>query len=252
MKIISWNINGIRAFDKKFDINWFLENDIDIICFQEIKADIENIPQKYIGNKDYHPIFLPANKKGYAGTGILTKNKPINITKKLGIPKFDNEGRFLFLEYEKFYIINSYFPNSQHGLLRLDFKIEYNNAFLKFINELKDKPVIFTGDLNVAHMEMDLKNPDANKKNPGFTIEEREYIDTLIQNEYIDVFRYLYPDKIQYTWWSYRFNARKRNIGWRIDYFFIHKKYVDKIKDCIILDQIQGSDHCPILLDIDL
>ncbi len=251
MKIISWNINGIRAAAGKGLAGTIIKLDADVVCLQEIKADESVIPYQIKNIPDYTHYWFPAKKKGYGGVATLTKYKPLTVTYGIGIKKFDEEGRVLVLEYEEFYLINTYFPNSQPKLVRLDYKLEFNNAFLKFIDKLrKHKPVIFCGDLNVAHTEIDLKNPKQNMKNPGFYIEERNWFTKMLEHGYIDTFRMFNKEPGHYTWWSYRFNARARNIGWRIDYFIVSEELKDKVKSSVILDEIKGSDHCPIMLEI--
>lgn len=252
-KIYSWNVNGIRAALRNGFLDWFLKEKPDILCMQEIKAQEKDVSKDIKDLKDYFLYLNPAQKKGYAGTAVLTKIKPIKVIKKIGIDKFDQEGRFLLLEFKDFYLLNTYFPHSQRELKRLDFKQEFNEAYLDFIKKIKkDKPLILTGDFNVAHREIDLKNPKQNEKNAGFTPEERKFVDELISLGFIDTFRYFYPKEEKYTWWSYRFHARDRNIGWRIDCFFTRKKDIKKVKKSEILDDVYGSDHCPVRLTLDI
>ncbi len=250
IKIYSWNVNGIRAVARNGFVDWVSNTEPDILCLQEIKARKEDVPREVKKIKNYYFYSSSAEKKGYAGTAVLTKIKPIKVINKIGIDEFDKEGRFLLLEFDKFYLFNVYFPNSQRELRRLSFKKKFNEAYLKFIKKLKDKPLILTGDFNVAHKEIDLKNPKQNTKNAGFTIEERKFIDKLIEIGFSDSFRQLHPNKIQYSWWTYRFHARDKNIGWRIDYFFVSNSLIKQIKKAEILDNIYGSDHCPILIEI--
>ena len=249
MKIINWNVNGIRACERKGLIEFMLKEDADIYCLQETKISEDKLEPKFLQIKKYYAYFNFAEKKGYSGVAIYSKIKPINIKKGLGIEKFDREGRVLTLEFEKFFLINVYFPNSQHELKRLGYKLEFDKELLKFANNLKkQKHIIITGDFNVAHKEIDLKNPKANMQNPGFTIEERNAFSEFINNGYIDVFREFDKSPDKYTWWSYRFNARAKNIGWRIDYFLVDRKFMSFVKNCVILENVLGSDHCPIKL----
>jgi len=250
MKIISWNVNGIRAAQRNGFFDWFNKEKPDILCIQEIKAKEDVIPDEYRNIKGYELYVNSAEKPGYSGTAILTKVKPKKVVNKIGVQAFDSEGRFLFLEFDKFYLFNTYFVNAQPTLARLEFKQKFNEAYLKFVKKFKDKPIIMTGDYNVAHEEIDLARPKANKKSAGFTEEERCFVDKYIKNGYIDTYRNFHPDRVQYSWWSYRFGARKRNVGWRIDYFFINKEAIDLVKDAFILDDVMGSDHCPVGIKI--
>jgi len=255
IKIVSWNINGIRAAVKNGFIKSVDKIKPDILCMQEIKSDNKSFPKQvkeFANKKGYFLIINPAQKKGYAGTAVLTRIKPLKIINKIGIDKFDAEGRFLLLEFDKFYLFNTYFPHSRRGLTRLRFKIEFDDAYLKFIEKYssKNKPLILTGDFNVAHKEIDIANPKQNVNNAGFTNEERKFIDELIADQYVDTFRYLHPKSIKYSWWTYRFHARERNIGWRVDYFFIQKRFVRKIRKADILTNTYGSDHAPIILEL--
>ena len=250
MKFISWNVNGLRAAHNKGFDEFFKEIDADVFCIQETKLQ----PDQFDVNFDGYKVYLnSAEKKGYSGTAIYTRIEPINVTYGIGIPEHDNEGRVITMEFEKFYLVNCYTPNSQRGLLRLDYRMNWETDFQKYLVELdKVKPVIMCGDLNVAHEEIDLKNPKSNTKNAGFTIEERTRFGELLDSGFIDTYRHLYPEKIGYTWWSYMRNARENDIGWRIDYFVVSKRMEDKIKDALIHKDIQGSDHCPIELDLSL
>lgn len=253
LKIYSWNVNGIRAALRHDFLNWFNKTKPDILCLQEIKAHEDDIPKEIKELKGYHIFLNPAQKKGYAGTAILTKIKPLKVIKKVGEPVFDEEGRFLFLEFEKFSLLNTYFPHARRELVRLDFKQKFNLTYLNFIKKIsQDKPLILTGDFNVAHREIDLKNSQQNKKNAGFTVEEREFVNQLLALNFVDTFRYYHPQEEKYTWWSYRFHARDRNIGWRIDYFFIFKKYIQQIKQAEILDDAYSSDHCPVMIKLEI
>jgi len=250
LRLYSWNVNGIRACLRHGFLDWLRKTQPDVLCLQEIKADADVFPKELHDETGYHLYLSHADKKGYAGVAVLTKTKPLKVIDKLGVDKFDHEGRFLLLEFEKFYLCNTYFPNSQPELVRLDFKQEFNAAYLKLIQKFKDKPVILTGDFNVAHQEIDLARPKANTHNAGFTLEERAFVTNLISAGWIDTFRELHPQTVRYSWFSYRFGAREKNLGWRIDYFFVPAKLRAKIKSAEIYDQTEGSDHCPVGLDI--
>lgn len=249
MKLISWNVNGIRACMQKGFMDFFNEIDADIFCIQESKMQEGQLELKLEG---YYQYWNYAQKKGYSGTAIFTKNKPLSVKYGIGIQEHDTEGRVITLEYDDFYMVTVYTPNSQRELTRLDYRMQWEEAFKAYLKELeKNKPVIFCGDLNVAHKEIDLKNPKTNRKNAGFTDEEREKFSNLLEEGFIDTFRYFYPDMEGiYSWWSYMFNARAKNAGWRIDYFLTSKELKDKLVDAKIHTDIMGSDHCPIELDI--
>lgn len=250
MKLISWNVNGLRAVMNKGFMDFFENIDADIFCVQETKMQVGQLEFNPSG---YDVYWNQAVKKGYSGTCILTKKKPINFFLGIGIEKHDNEGRVITLEYEDFYLVNCYTPNSQRELTRLEYRVEWEKDFRKYLKKLDDKkPVIMCGDLNVAHEEIDLKNPKTNIGNAGFTNEERREMTNLLKEGFLDSFRFLYPEKIGYTWWSYMFHSREKDIGWRIDYFIVSEKLKEKIKDNKIHKDILGSDHCPIELDIDL
>lgn len=253
MKIVSFNVNGIRAILKKNFINDFLTLDADIFSINETKYSEELLFFPY-ENKNYHLYFSNSKvKKGYSGVAVYTKKEPLSVHYGLRNNKYDEEGRILTLEFESFYYVACYVPNSGEELKRLPFRMQFEDDMLDYLNELnKTKPVIYAGDLNVAHEEIDLKNPKSNSLNAGFTIQEREKMTKLLNSGYIDTYRYLYPDKIEYSWWSYRFKAREKNVGWRIDYFIISTSLKDKLIDSKILTNIEGSDHCPIELDINL
>ncbi len=248
MKIIAWNVNGLRAAIRHGFMDIFKDLDADIFCLCETKLQEGQIKMDLPG---YHQYWNYAEKKGYSGTAIFTKKEPLSATNGLGVEELDHEGRTITLEFDKYYVIVSYTPNSQPKLKRLDFKRAYSQAFLDYINKLKTKkPVIFCGDLNVAHQPIDLKNDATNHHNPGFSDEEREDFTTLLSNGFIDTFRYLHPDTVKYSWWSYRSHARANNAGWRIDYFVVSDGLKDQIKSADILTDIQGSDHCPVELDL--
>lgn len=247
MKLISWNVNGIRACVKKGFLDYFNEQDADIFCIQETKLQEGQIDLNLEG---YYQYWNYAKKKGYSGTAIFSKKKPLSVSYGLNIEEHDKEGRIITLEFENFYMITVYTPNSQTGLARLDYRMKWEDDFKAYLKDLNiKKHVILCGDLNVAHKEIDLKNPKNNVNNPGFTVFEREKLTNLLNEGFIDSFRYLYPDKeFIYSWWSYRFNARKNNAGWRIDYFLTSDKLQDKIEDALIDTEILGSDHCPVIL----
>lgn len=251
MKIISWNVNGLRACLTKGFEEFFNNMDADIFCLQETKMQPE---QAELTLEGYHKYWNSAVKKGYSGTAIFTKKEPLGVTYHLGLDKHNDEGRVITLEYDNFYMVTVYTPNSKRELARLDYRMEWEEDFREYLLKLNEKkPVIVCGDLNVAHTEIDLKNPKTNTMNAGFTIQEREKMTTLLGNGFIDTFRYLYPDVTDaYTWWSYMFKAREKNAGWRIDYFLVSDILKTKIVDSIIHKDILGSDHCPVELDIDL
>lgn len=250
-KLISWNVNGIRACIGKGFTDFLQKEDADIFCIQESKLQEGQITLDLPG---YHQYWNYAEKKGYSGTAVFTKEKPISVSRGMGIPEHDHEGRVITLEFETCYLVTVYTPNSQEELKRLSYRMEWEDAFLAYLKKLeKAKPVIFCGDLNVAHQEIDLKNPKTNRKNAGFTEEERAKFTALIKAGFIDTFRYLYPDlEGAYSWWSYRFRARERNAGWRIDYFLVSEALQDAIKDALIYKDIFGSDHCPVGLILDI
>lgn len=251
MKLISWNVNGIRACLTKGFADFFKQEDADIFCLQETKCQPEQIELEFEGYKSY---WNSAEKKGYSGTAIFTKKEPINVTYGIGKEEHDKEGRVITLEYKDFYIVTIYTPNSKKELERLEYRMTWEDEIRKFLLKLNEiKPVIICGDLNVAHKEIDLKNPKTNRRSAGFTDEEREKMTELLNAGFIDSFRYVYPEKTNsYTWWSYIGRARDRNAGWRIDYFITSKSIATKIKDAIIYSDIYGSDHCPVGLNIEI
>lgn len=251
MKCISWNVNGIRACVKKGFLDFFKEADADIFCIQETKMQEGQLDLELDGYEQY---WNYAVKKGYSGTAVFTKERPLAVTYGMAIEEHDQEGRVITLEYEDFYFVTVYTPNSQSELARLDYRMTWEDDFLAYLKGLEEKkPVVFCGDLNVAHREIDLKNPKTNRKNAGFTDEERGKFTDLLAAGFTDTFRYLYPDvEGIYSWWSYRFSARAKNAGWRIDYFCVSDCLKDKIEDAKILTDVMGSDHCPIELDIAL
>lgn len=247
MKLISWNVNGIRACVKKGFLNYFKAEDADIFCLQETKLQEGQIDLDLEG---YHQYWNYAEKKGYSGTAIFTKKEPLNVYYGINMEHHDKEGRVITLEFEDFFMVTVYTPNSQSALARLEYRMEWENDFKNYLLELsKSKGVVVCGDLNVAHKEIDLKNPKSNRKNAGFTDEERNKFSELLQSGFIDTYRYFYPDlEGTYSWWSYRFNARKNNAGWRIDYFLVSNNLESRIKDAKIDTDILGSDHCPVKL----
>ena len=248
MKLISWNVNGIRACLNKGFSDFFKEVNADIFCLQETKCQPEQINLEFEGYTSY---WNSAERKGYSGTAIFTKKQPVNVTYGLGIEEHDKEGRIITLEFENFYLVTNYTPNAKRELERLDYRMVWEDEIRKYLLELnKKKPVIMCGDLNVAHEEIDLKNPKTNKGNAGFTNEEREKMTELLNAGFIDSYRYLYPEKIEYSWWSYMGHAREKNVGWRIDYFIVSNDFRENIKDATIYTEILGSDHCPVGLEI--
>lgn len=249
MKFISWNVNGIRACVQKGFLDFFQEADADIFCIQETKMQEGQLDLDLPG---YHQYWNYAVRKGYSGTAVFTKWEPISVQYGIGIEEHDQEGRVITLEFEDFYFVTVYTPNSQSELARLDYRMQWETDFLKYLKRLEEKkPLVFCGDLNVAAEEIDLKNPKTNRKNAGFTDEERDKFRTLKASGFIDTFRYFYPDQEGiYSWWSYRFSARKKNAGWRIDYFIVSEALKDRMEDAKILTEIMGSDHCPVELDM--
>ena len=251
MKLISWNVNGLRACVQKGFLDFFGQADADVFCIQESKLQEGQIELDLPG---YFQYWNYAQRKGYSGTAVFSKREPEAVFYGIGIPKHDTEGRVITLEYEGYYLVTVYTPNSQSELARLSYRMEWEDNFLKYLKGLeKKKPVIFCGDLNVAHKEIDLKNPGPNRRNAGFTDEEREKFTRVVESGFIDTYRYFYPEQEGvYSWWSYRFRAREKNAGWRIDYFCVSESLKDKLRDAKILTQVMGSDHCPVELDIDL
>lgn len=249
MKLISWNVNGIRACVQKGFLDFFKEVDADIFCIQESKMQEGQLELELEG---YHQYWNYAEKKGYSGTAIFTKKEPISVQYGIGIEEHDHEGRVITLEFEDFYMVTVYTPNSQDELKRLDYRMQWETDFLAYLKKLEEKKgVIFCGDLNVAHQEIDLKNPKTNRKNAGFTDEERGKFGEVLEAGFIDTFRYFYPDvEDAYSWWSYRFNSRAKNAGWRIDYFCVSECLKDRLEDAKILADVLGSDHCPVQLDL--
>ena len=251
MKMISWNVNGLRAAMGKGFMDFFRQQEADIFCLQETKLQEGQIELDMPG---YYQYWNYAEKKGYSGTAVFTKKKPVNVMLGIGVEEHDREGRVITLEFDEFYFITVYTPNSQNELARLPYRMEWEDDFLEYVKGLeKDKPVIYAGDLNVARLEIDIKNPKTNRRNAGFTDEEREKIQKAVDSGFIDTFRFFNP-QIEgiYSWWSYRFKARERNAGWRIDYFMASESLKDRLKDAKIHTEVMGSDHCPVELDIEI
>ena len=251
MKLVSWNVNGLRSCLTKGFLEYVKNEDPDVICLQETKLQPE---QAVFELEGYHRYFYSAEKKGYSGTAVLTRQEPISVVFGFGDDIHRHEGRVITAEYPDFYLVCCYTPNSQDGLKRLDYRMQWEDDLRAYLMELdRTKPVVYCGDLNVAHQEIDIKNPGPNRRNPGFTDEEREKMTKLLSSGFVDTFRYLYPDKTgAYSWWSYRFNARKNNAGWRIDYFIVSERLKDKIRNADIWSEVLGSDHCPVVLDLDV
>lgn len=249
MKLISWNVNGLRACVGKGFPEYFREEDADIFCIQETKLQQDQITLDFSGYEQYWNYAL---KKGYSGTAVFTKKKPLDVKYGIGMDEHDQEGRAITLEYEDFYLVTAYIPNSQRELARLDYRMKWEDDFRSYLMELdRVKPVILCGDLNVAHKEIDLKNPKSNRRNAGFTDEEREKMTKLLDSGFIDSFRHFYPDKEgAYSWWSYMGNARAKNVGWRIDYFIVSERLKESMKDAEIHSHVMGSDHCPVVLEM--
>lgn len=249
MKLISWNVNGLRACVNKGFLDFFKEIDADIFCIQESKLQEGQITLDLDG---YHQYWNYAEKKGYSGTAVFTREEPLSVSYGIGMEEHDREGRVITLEYPEFYLVTVYTPNSQNELARLPYRMQWEEDFLAYLKKLEEnKPVIFCGDLNVAHKEIDLKNPKTNRKNAGFTDEERKKFSQLLDAGFVDTFRYFYPEQEGiYSWWSYRFKAREKNAGWRIDYFCVSECLKEKLQDAKIHTEIMGSDHCPVELDI--
>ena len=250
MKLISWNVNGFRACLNKGFEQFFKDMDADFFCIQETKMQPE---QASFDADGYHQFWYSAEKKGYSGTAIFAKKEPISVKYGLGIDEHDHEGRAITLEYDDFYLLCVYTPNAQRELARLDYRMKWEDALRNYIKSLDEKkPVIYCGDLNVAHEEIDLKNPKTNHFSAGFSDEERGKFTELLQSGFCDTFRTLYPEKVEYSWWSYMYHAREKNVGWRIDYFVVSERIMDKVKNSRIFTDIMGSDHCPVGLEVEL
>lgn len=252
IKIYSWNVNGIRAAIKKGLWDWFIKTSPDVLCLQEIKAAEKDLDEKTVSPEGYHSFWNPAQRKGYSGVAVFTKKKPKAAHLGMGIDSFDVEGRIVRLEYAKFDLLNVYFPNGTSGDERLKFKMDFYDAFLDHCQSLRaeGRELVITGDMNTAHKPIDLKNPKANEKNSGFLPEERAWVDKFIAHGYVDTFREFNQEPDQYTWWTYRANARQRNIGWRIDYFFVTEGLRKSVTDSFIVPEVLGSDHCPLGMEI--
>ena len=250
MKLISWNVNGFRACLGKGFSEFFEEQQADFFALQETKMQPG---QAEFDPQGYYQYFYSAERKGYSGTAVFTKHKPLSVRYGLGIPEHDTEGRVITLEYESFYFVTAYVPNAKQELARLPYRMEWEDALRSYLSELdRSKPVVYCGDLNVAHEEIDLKNPKSNRGSAGFSDEERAKFGELLAAGFTDTFRALYPDRIAYSWWSYRFQARQKNAGWRIDYFLVSDRWMEKVRDSLIYDQVLGSDHCPVGLELTL
>lgn len=249
MKLISWNVNGLRACAKKGFFEFLAQEAPDMMCLQETKLQPEQAP----AIEGYYEYWNSAEKKGYSGTAIFSKEEPVAVTYGLGIEEHDHEGRVITAEYPEFYLVTVYVPNSQDALKRLAYRMTWEDAFRAYVMELdQKKPVIICGDLNVAHQEIDLKNPKTNRSNPGFSDEEREKMTALLGAGFVDTFRHFYPElEGAYSWWSYRFQARQKNAGWRIDYFLVSARFMERVKEACILSDVMGSDHCPVVIEID-
>jgi len=250
MKIVTWNINGIRAVLGKGALDWAWKHSPDVLCLQEIKARPEQLKDEHAASLKYPYVWNPAERAGYSGVATFFKEQPLDIQMGLGVSKFDVEGRVISTLHPGFRLFNIYFPNGQRGQDRVDYKLEFYTTLLKLCNDLhkKGEKIIITGDFNTAHMPIDLKNPKSNEKTSGFLPEEREWVQKFLDNGFVDIFRRLYPDRAQYTWWTYISNARARNVGWRLDYFLISETLVPRVKDVVIHDDVMGSDHCPVEL----
>lgn len=257
--LISWNVNGIRAIFKKVildDLNfvdWIKNEAPTVLCFQETKASVEQLPKKLTNIPDYRSFWASAERKGYSGVATYTRQEPLSVDFSLGIRKFDKEGRVLETEFPEFVLYNVYFPNGKRSQERLDYKMDFYEHFLEYINEKREqgKSIVFCGDVNTAHKPIDLARPEANENISGFLPIERKWIDKVIENGYVDTFRAFHDEQEQYTWWSYRTRARNRNVGWRLDYFFVSEDIIDNVKDSTIMSNVYGSDHCPINLTLE-
>ncbi|HQO09911.1 MAG TPA: exodeoxyribonuclease III [Clostridiales bacterium] len=254
MKVYSWNVNGLRAVAKKSFFDWIAYESPDILFLQETKLQEETLPPELKNIENYHSYFSHAEKKGYSGTGVYTKKEPDEVSYGMGIKEFDSEGRIVKLRFGKVIMFNIYFPNGQMNEDRLKYKLDFYDALLDHLEALRKQgySLLISGDYNTAHNEIDLKNAKANENYSGFLRIERDWLDKLVKTGYVDTFRTLYPDKVQYSWWSYRFNARKNNTGWRIDYHFVNKEFFPKVKDSYIMNDVYGSDHCPIVVELDI
>ncbi|MCK9151593.1 exodeoxyribonuclease III [Methanobacterium alcaliphilum] len=254
VKIFSWNVNGIRAIHKKGFLDWFKESKVDILCIQETKASPDQLPRKLKDVGGYKSYFNSAERKGYSGVALYTSIEPKNVQNGFGIKKFDSEGRVQIADYDDFTLFNIYFPNGKMSDERLKYKLEFYDTFLDVVNNLRDqgKNIVVCGDVNTAHKEIDLARPKENSNISGFLPVEREWMDKFLDNGYLDTFRMFNSEKDNYSWWSYRTRARERNVGWRLDYFFVNKEFKNNVKNAYILSQVMGSDHCPVGLEIEI
>lgn len=253
IKILSWNVNGIRAAAKKGFLDWLAAASPDILCVQETKAQPEQLGKELIDPPGYRSHWLGAKKKGYSGVAVYTKDEPLNVTSTMGIERFDDEGRLIRLDYKDFSLFNVYFPNGKMGPERLQFKMDFYDAFLEQVQDLRTKQnrIVFVGDVNTAHNDIDLARPKENEKVSGFLPVERRWIDKAVSSGYVDTFRHLHPEEVRYSWWDMKSRARDRNIGWRIDYVFVTEEMIDSVKSAYILTDVMGSDHCPVGVDIE-
>ncbi len=254
IKLCSWNVNGIRAIHKKGFLEWFHQEKPDVLCIQETKATEDQLPRKLKDVEGYQSYFTSAERKGYSGVALYTSIKPQNLEEGFGIEKFDSEGRIQIVDYHDFVLFNIYFPNGKMSDERLKYKMDFYDAFLDYANNLRDqgRNIIICGDVNTAHKEIDLARPKENSNVSGFLPIERAWIDKFLDNGYLDTFRLFHPEPDNYTWWSYRTRARARNVGWRLDYFFVNKEFKDNVRNSYILSDVMGSDHCPICLEIEI
>lgn len=254
IKLISWNVNGIRAIHKKGFLDWFDNTNANIVSLQETKAQIDQLPKKLVNIPDYNSYFNSAERKGYSGVATYTNIEPNNVYDGMGIDKFDVEGRFQRLDFDEFTLLNIYYPNGGRDEERLKYKLDFYDVFLDYANDLRDQGfnLIICGDLNTAHKPIDLARPEANEDVSGFLPIEREWVSKFLNNGYVDTFRMFNNEPNNYTWWSYRTRARDRNVGWRLDYYFVNEEFKDNIKNSYILSEVMGSDHCPICLEIEI
>jgi exodeoxyribonuclease-3 len=252
MKITTWNVNGIRACHKNRFLHWFEREKAEVVCLQEIKANPSQLSEDLIHPMGYHSFWHPAEKAGYSGTAIYSKEEPTNVVYGIGVPEIDREGRFLRTDFKDVTVVSVYFPNSQRDHARLDYKLRFCDEILKYMNGLKAKGInaVLTGDFNIAHEEIDLRNPKSNKDNAGFLPEERAWMTKFLKAGYVDTFRKFEPGGGHYTWWSYRPGVREKNVGWRIDYHTVGEEFIDRVKNAEILSEVMGSDHCPIRLTL--
>ncbi len=254
MRLLSWNVNGLRAVIRKGFFEWFKKESPDVLCLQEIKARPEQIPSHVRHMPQYHVYWNAAERKGYSGVGAFSKSAPKSVSKGFGIPRFDSEGRILITEFEDFVLFNIYYPNGKKNDERLQYKLDFYDTFLGFVDNLKamGKNIVVCGDFNTAHTEIDLARPKQNEERSGFLPVERAWIDRFIDHGFVDTFRYFHKDAVEYSWWDLKTRARERNVGWRIDYFFVNKEFLPKVTDAFILQEVMGSDHCPVGIDVQI